>query len=159
MNFLLEQKFKYVVLEPLKNTRDQLKSIINTPWYDIAINLSGKVSDEGNFKLYSKFSLGFKVFNVPQNIAIITGKLVEEFPEQTIMNVVVSPNYVVLFVFYFVFIIFFFKLVTSFHSNEEHWILTGFLFLFLIFLRSLIYVSMEQLRNRFEKVMLVAPEE
>jgi len=79
MNFLLEQKFKHIVLEPLNSVRNQLKSIITTPWYDIAINLAGKILDDGNFRLYSKFSIGFKIFNIPRNIAIITGKLEEKF--------------------------------------------------------------------------------
>lgn len=158
MNFLLEQKYRYIVFESLNNVRWQLKTITKTPWYDIAVNLAGKVSDDNTFELYSKLSLGINVFNVPQNIAIMTGRLKTELEDQTDIHVVVRPNYAVLFVFYFIIVIFLFKLFTAFHSNEE-WILTGLLFLFLIFLRSLIYFSMGQLKDRFERIMLVKPEE
>jgi hypothetical protein len=159
MNFLLEQKYRYIVFESLNNVRGKLKAITKTPWYDIAINLAGKVSDDNTFELYSKLSLGVNVFNVPQNIAIIMGRLKSETEEQTDIHVVVRPNYAVLFVFYFVIAIFLFKLFTAFHSNVQDWILNGFLFLFLVFLRSIIYFSMGQLKNRFERIMSVEPEE
>jgi hypothetical protein len=69
MNLLLDQKYKYVVFESVDHVRSQLKSIVKSPWYDIDINLAGKVLDNNTFQLYSKLSMGVKVFGVIQNIA------------------------------------------------------------------------------------------
>src|SRR5688500_13734308 len=110
MNPLLDQKYEYVVLEHVDQVRSQLKAITKTPWYDIAVNLAGKMNEDNTFKLYSKLSFGIEVFNMQQNTAIITGKL-EPQGEQTIIHAEVRPNYFVLFALYLILAIFIFKLV------------------------------------------------
>jgi hypothetical protein len=159
MNPLLEQKYRYVVFQSLDHVRAQLKSITKTPWYDIAVNLAGKVSEDNTFKLYSKISFGIEVFNMQQNTAIITGKLEPQDGEQTIIHVEVRPNYFVLFALYFIAIIFVFKLVDLFVSGGKDWLGKALLLILFIFLRSLIHFSIGRLKNRFEKVMSVKPEE
>lgn len=160
MSPLLEQKHKYIVFESVHSVRTHLKSTIRTPWYDIAINIAGKVSDDNSFKLYSRLSLGVKAFNIPQHIAILTGKLEPQGEQQTIIHVEVRANYAVLFALYLILVIFVFKLISSFNSStSQDWFVTALLFFLLIFLRSLIHFSIGRLKNRFERVMSVKPEE
>jgi hypothetical protein len=159
MSPLLEQKYRYHVFQPVDQVRTQLKSITRTPWYDIAVNLAGKVTEDNTFKLYSKLSFGIEVFNMPQNTAIITGKLEPQDGEQTIIYTKVRPNYFILFALYFIVMIFVFKLAVLFVSGGEDWLGTALLLILFIFLRSLIHFSIGRLKNRFEKVMSVKPEE
>ncbi|MGZ3953282.1 MAG: hypothetical protein ACXVLT_01650 [Flavisolibacter sp.] len=159
MSPLLEHKYRYIVFEPVDSVRSQLKSVLKTPWYDISINLAGKVSNDNTFKLYPKLSLGFGVFGVVQSVSVITGKFETE-GEQTNIIVEVRPNYAVLFAFYFILLIFLLKLVSLFKSNtESEWILVTALFVILVFIRSLIHFSMGRLKNRFERTMSVHPED
>lgn len=159
MNPLLAKHYTYVVFEPVGSVQSQLMSITKAPWYDIAINLAGQVSNDNSFKLYAKFSLGVEVFNVVQTIAILTGRLTANEEEQTIMHVEVRPNYFVLFVFYLLVATFLLKLLMLFVSQEKDWIEATLLFLLLILFRSVIHFSMGRLRNRFERTMLIKPEE
>ena len=159
MNIFLDQKYKYLVFAPVNHVRSQLQSIVKAPLYDIDTGLSGKVLDNNTFQLYSKLAMGVNVFGVIQNIAIIKGNL-EPKNEQTNIHIDVKPNDLVLVAFYAITLIFLFKLVSLFTSRTEYdlVIVVGLLFL-LLFIRSLIYFSMEQLKNRFERIMLVHPEE
>ena len=159
MNPLLEQKYKYALMEPVDQVRSQLKSILQTPWYDLAINLSGRVSEDNTFKFKPKFSFGIEVFGMVRSAAVITGKL-EPNGEQTIMQLEVRPNHFFLLAFYLVLFIFIFKLFELFTSaTESDWILVAALFFFMIFFRSLIHFSMGRLKNRFERTLLIHPEE
>jgi len=124
MNLLLDQSDQYVVLEHVDHVRSQLKAITKTPWYDITVNLAGKVNEDNTFKLYSKLSFGIDVFNMPQNTAIITGKLEPKDGEQTIIHAEVRLNYFVLFALYFILTIFAFKLVDFMISGRQDWIFT-----------------------------------
>ena len=156
---LLEQKYKYVLFEPADQVRSQLKSILKTPWYDIAINLAGKVSEDNTFKFYPKFSLGIEVFGVTRSGAVITGRL-EPDGEQTNIHLVVRPNNFILLAFYLVLLFFLYKVFGLFTSDTEiEWILVGTFFLFIILFRSYIHFSMGRLKNRFEKTLLIHPEE
>lgn len=159
MNLFLEQKYKYIVFEPVENVRSQLKSIVKTPWYDLAVNLAGRVNEDNTFQLHSKLSMGINVIGTMQNFVLLAGKL-EQQKERTQINIEVRPNYSVLFAFYLILLIFIFKLVEVFISNMfSDWMLAIFLFLFIVFVRSLIYFSIGQLKNRFEKTLLIHPEE
>jgi hypothetical protein len=159
MSPLFEQKYRYIVFEPVDNVRSQLKSILKTPWYDIAVNLAGKVSNDNTFKLYPKFSMGVEVFGVIQRVSVLTGRI-EANGEQTNVIVEVRPNHAVLVAFYLILVIFLFKLVGLFASSSENeWILVVALFIMLIFIRSLIHFSMGRLKNRFERTMSVQPED
>ena len=159
MNLLLTQKYNYVLFEPVDKVRSQLKSILKTPWYDIAINLSGKVNEDNTFKFYPKFSFGLQVFGTIRSAAVITGKL-EPNGEQTIIFLEVRPNNFVLLAFFLVLILFLYKLFGLFTSNTEtEWLLVFAIFFFMIFLRSYIHFSMGRLKNRFERTMLIHPEE
>jgi hypothetical protein len=159
MSVLLEEKYKYIVFQPVDDIRSQLKSIVEIPWYDISVNLDGKVLEDNSFKLYSKQSIGINVFGVIQNISVIKGKL-EGQGEQTTIHIEVKPNDLVLLVLYLIVFIFLFKLFGLFFSSSaEDWIMIGALFFSFGFIRSLIYFSMGRLKNRFERVMLIHPEE
>ena len=119
--------------------RSQLNSILKTPWYDIAVNLAGRVSKDNTFKLYPKLSLGVEVFGIIQSVSVITGRIETE-GEQTHINVKVRPNYAVLLAFYLILLIFIFKVIGLFTSStESDWILVAALFMILIFIRSLIH--------------------
>jgi hypothetical protein len=159
MNPLLEQRYQYIVLAHIDQVRSQLKAITKTPWYDIAVNLAGKVNEDNTFELYSKLSWGIDVFNIQQNTAIITGKLEPQHGEQTIIHAEVRPNYFVLFVLYLILIIFVFKLVDFIISGRQDWIFTILFFILFIILRSLIHFSIGGLKNRFERLMSVKPEQ
>ena len=159
MSPLFEQKYRYIVFEPVDSVQSQLNSILKTPWYDIAVNLAGRVSKDNTFKLYPKLSLGVEVFGVIQSVSVITGRIETE-GEQTHINVQVRPNYAVLLAFYLILLIFIFKVIGLFTSStESDWILVAALFMILIFIRSLIHFSMGRLKNRFERTMSVHPED
>lgn len=159
MNPLFEQKYCYIVFEPVDNVRSQLKSILKTPWYDITVNLTGKVSNDNTFKLYPKLSMGVKVFGVVQSVAVLTGRL-EPASGQTNIVVEVRPNHALLLAFYLVLLILILKLAGMFISRTgDGWIMAVALFFMLLFIRSLIHFSMGRLKNRFERVMSVHPEE
>lgn len=158
MSPYFEQKYKYIVFEPVDSVRSQLKSILKTPWYDIAINLAGKVSSDDTLKLYSKLSMAIEVFGVAQSVSVLTGKLEAE-GENTNINVVLRPKHAILLAFYLIMLIFLINLVSLFISGtESNWILTIALFIMLIFIRSLIYFSIGRLKNRFERTMSLNPE-
>jgi hypothetical protein len=159
MSPLFEQKYRYIVFESVDSVRSQLKSILKAPWFDIAVNLAGRVSNDNTFKLYPKFSMGVEVFGVVQSVSVITGTI-EADGSQTHINVEVRPNYAVLCAFYLILLIFVLKLVGLFTSSTENdWILVVGLFIMLIFIRSLIHFSMGRLKNRFERTMSVHPED
>ena len=159
MNLLFDQKYQYTVFEPVNYVQSKLKSIVKTPWYDIDINLAGKVLDNNTFQLYSKLSMGVKVFGVIQSVAIIKGSL-EPKNEQTNIHVDIKPNYLVLGAFYVIALIFLFMLFGLFTSITEYsWVVVAGLLFLLVFIRSLIYFSIGQLKNRFERIMLLHPEE
>ena len=103
--------------------------------------------------------MGVKVFGIVQSVSVITGRLEPE-GEQTHINVEVRPNYAVLFAFYLMLLFFLFELVGLYTSSTEtDRILAVVLFIMLIFIRSLIYFSMGSLKSRFERTMLVHPED
>lgn len=159
MNLLLNEKYKYIVFESVDTVRSQLESIVKTPWYDIDINLAGKVCADNSFKLYSKLSLGVKVFGAVRNLAIIKGRL-ESKDAQTHIYTEVKPPDSVLFAFYFIVAVFLFRIVSvSISNTSSGWPMVMGLFFLLVFLRSLIYFSMGRLKNRFERIMLLHPEE
>jgi hypothetical protein len=159
MSPLFEQKYRYIVFEPVDTVRSQLKSILRTPWYDITVNLAGKVFKDNTFKLYPKFSMGVEVFGVVQSASVITGRNETE-GEQTHINVEVRPNHAVLLAFYLILFIFLFKVIGLFtSSSESDWILVAALSIILIFIRSLVHFSMGRLKNRFERTMSVHPED
>lgn len=131
MSPLFEQRYRYIVFEPVDSVRSQLKSILKTPWYDIAINLAGRVSNDNTFKLYPKFSMGIEVFGVIQSVAVLTGRF-EPADGQTNILVEVRPNYGLLIVFYLVLLILILKLVGMFISRTaDDWILSVALLLIL----------------------------
>jgi hypothetical protein len=159
MNLFLDEKYKYVLLEEIHNARSRLNSMLQTPWYDITVNLAGRVFDDNTFKIYPKFSMGIEVFGIVQSMAVLTGKMEAE-GEQTNMVVEVRPNNIVLLALYLILLIFFYKLfilLTS--STGRDWILAVTLFFILIFTRILIHFSMGRLKNRFERIMSLHPEE
>ena len=159
MSPLFEQKYTYIVFEPADSVRSQMKSILKTPWYDIAVNLAGKVSNDNTFKLYPKFSMGVEIFGVIQRVAVLTGRL-ESTDGQTHIHVEVRPNYGLLFVFYLILLILLLKVFGMFISRTgDGWILSVTLFFMLIFIRSLIHFSMGRLKNRLERTMSVHPED
>ena len=160
MNFFLAKQYDYIVLKEVNEVRSRLESITRTPWYDITVNLSGKVSDDNTFKLFTKLSFGIQVFNVSGKTAILTGLLEPHGEQQTIIHTELRPNYALLTVLYFILIIFFFKLITSFNSGSmQGWIEIALLAFMLLALRSVIHFSMGRLKNRFEKFMLIHPVE
>lgn len=159
MNPLLDQRYQYIVLKHVDQVRSHLKEITKTPWYDIAVNLAGKVNEDNTFVLYSKLSFGIDVFNMAQNTAIIAGKLEPQNNEQTIIHAEVRPNYFVLFVFYLILIILVFKLADFLVSGRQDWTAIILLFTLFIILRSVIHFSIGRLKNRFERIMSIKPEE
>ena len=159
MSPFLEKKYNYTVFETIDNVRNQLKSIVKTPWYDIAINFRGRVFDNNTFKLYSKMAIGFSYFGMAKNTAMITGKL-ESNHEQTNIQIEIKPTIFALLAFYVMLFILIFKLFDLFiHRTQEDWIIIVGLFFLLIILRSVIYFSIGTLKNRFERVMGVHAEE
>lgn len=159
MNFLFQQQYRYIVFDPIDHVRSQIESIVRAPWYDIAVNIAGRVSNDNTFKLYPKLSIGFKVFGVSQSLSVITGRL-ESADAHTNIHIEVRPNYAVLISFYLMLFIFLFKLIGLFTSEaDSEWMLVVGFFLLLVLLRSLIHFSMGRLKNRFERTMLVHPEE
>ena len=159
MNLSFGQEYKYIVFEPVDMVRSQLKSITRTPWYDVAINLSGKVFDDNRFKLYSKMSMGIQVFGLIQDIVVITGQLESEHGKTNI-HVKIGPSDLVLAAFYVISFIFLFEAISLFMSSHlDRWIMVVGLFFLLVFMRSLIYFSAGRLKNRFERIMLLHPEE
>jgi len=155
MNFFFEEQYQYVVYQPTSYISSQLKAIIKTPWYEIAPNLTGVVSDDGTIKLHPKLSFPtISVFNIPQHITVLKGRLKQE-SDRSRIYVTVRPSYPILFSFYTLIIILLFETV----RYDRNWILIGVLFIFIVFLRSWIHFSAGRLRNRFEREILVKPEE
>lgn len=154
MNFLFEQNYRYIVFEPVENLKLQLKSITRTPWYDLKVNLSGSVSEDNTFELYSKFPFGpNKIF------AIISGKLEANEDGQTSINITVRPRNGPLIIFYFMLVLFLMELFSSVNSDPPEWTMTIGYSIALIFFRILFHFTTQSLKNRFERIMLIHPEE
>lgn len=79
--------------------------------------------------------------------------------EQTAICAEIRPNYLVFCALYLILIIFAFKLVNLIVFKDYDWLATMCLLILFILLRSLIHFSIGRLRNRFERMMLVKPEE
>lgn len=159
MNLSFDQQYEYIALKPVDTVRSELESIVRSPWYDISINLAGEVSEDNTFKLYPKLSMGLKAFGKMQEFAVINGRL-EPHNEQTNLQITIGPPGRVLLAFYAVFLIFLFKLIGLFLGhNIQDLILVSCIFLMVIIIGSFIYFSVGRLKNRFEKTMLLHPEE
>lgn len=154
----MEQKYTYVVFKHIDTIRDELVSIIKTPWYDVAVNLSGKMPDENTYIFYSKMSLGIS-FLQTFPLSIIKAKLEAESEEQSKICATVRPHNAFLFMFYILILLFILQLVDTLTFEAAGWTILILLFLSLIFLRSLIHFSIGRLKNRFERTLLIKPEE
>lgn len=158
MNLLMEQKYTYAVFKHIDTINEELISITKTPWYNTSINFAGKVSNENTFKLYSKMSLGIQVLNT-YNIAVIAGNIHSEGTERTKINIIVRPHNSVLAAFYILLTFFILQLLDTLTFDKAGWTKSILLFFPLIFIRSLIHFSIGKLKNRFERTMLIKPEE
>lgn len=158
MSPLLEKKYKYIIFEPVDSVRSQLKACLKTPWYDITVNLAGKIFNDNTFKIYPKLSMGIELFGMVQSAAWITGKLVPD-GDQTNICLELRPNYVALLAFYIILLIIILKIIGLIVSRtESDWIVIGGLFLSLVIIRSVIHFSIGRLKRRFERLMSVYPE-
>lgn len=158
MNLLLNQKYTYTIFEPVDQVRSYLKSIAKTSWYDIEINLAGKVNEDNTFELYPKSAFAFGVFNMSPHTALITGNLKQKENEETTIYAEIRPSYIVLLALYLILILFVFKLVYLLIFNGTDWPGTIVLLIIFIFMRGLIHFSIRRLKNRFERIMSVKPE-
>jgi hypothetical protein len=154
MNILFEKNYKYIVFEPVENLKFQLKSITRTPWYDLNVNLAGSVSEDNTFELYSKF-----LFGLNKTFAIISGKFEANKNEQTSINITVRPRNGPLIIFYFIALLFLMELFSSLNSNPQEWPMTVGYCIVLIIFRILFHFTTQSLKNRFERIMLIHPEE
>src|SRR5438309_9799532 len=101
MDALFTVKNKYVVHDSLDNVSSELTSILDRRWYDFSENISGKLNEDGSFKLSPKWTLGYlKVFGMSQDMTYLIGTLKEE-GSQTIIETITRPNYALVAVFYF----------------------------------------------------------
>lgn len=158
MNTLLSEKYVYTIFEPLDQVISYLKSITKTSWYDIEVNLTGKVNEDNTFELYPKLSFAFGVFNLSPYTAIIIGSLEKQGNEGTTICAEIRPSYIVLLALYLILILLVVKLVNLFIFNGNDWPGTLVLCIILVFMRGLIHFSIRRLKTRFERIMSVKPE-
>ena len=149
------KKYKYILLNDISSVRSDIKSIIRTPWYDISVNLYGKISDDNSFKLKSKFSIGVFSLVLPTTIS---GKLFAD-GEKTIIHAEVSGDGLLLSIFFISLIFFLFRIIKGFSTYLLYdWIITAGILLIAIAIGWYINFCIWRLKNRFEKVMMIHPE-
>src|SRR5688572_6328150 len=101
MNILLERRYKYELAESIEQVESEVKSLIERRWSDFSASFSGEMKEEKSFLIKPRNTfLLINVFNMSQSLSRIEGNLQEE-GDKTILSLLVRPNYLVLFMFYF----------------------------------------------------------
>jgi hypothetical protein len=146
-------KNRYVIHNSVDNVRSELSDILDRPWYDFSENMSGRLNEDGTFKLSPKWTLGsLRVFGMSQDMTYLTGAL-KEHHGKTIIETTTRPNYVLIVAFYFPLLL----LVVKLFGFD---IIEGTLTQFLVFIPPVCFVfgvmmgfSVVRLRNRFERLL------
>jgi hypothetical protein len=147
-------KNKYVVHDSVDNVSSELSSILDRRWYDFSENISGRLNEDGTFKLSPKWTLGsLKVFGMLQDMTYLSGTLKED-SNKTIIETTTRPNYALIAAFYFPLLLLLIKLF-GFDIFIE-----GTLTQLLLVIPAVCFVlavvmafSVIRLRNRFERLM------
>ena len=147
-------KNKCIVHDSVDNVSSELSSILDRRWYDFYENISGRLNEDGTFKLSPKWTLGsLKVFGMLQDMTYLIGTLKED-GDKTIIETTTRPNYALIAAFYFPLLLLLKKLF-GFDIFIEG-TLTQLLLVIpaVCFALVLIMVfSVIRLRNRFERLM------
>ena len=154
MDVFFTIKNKYEVYDPVDNVRSHLAEILDRPWYDLSENISGKVNEDGGFKLSPKWTFGnVRAFGFSQDMVYLIGVLKDE-GGKTIIEIATRPNYVLLLAFYFPLLLLLIKLLgfQIFIEGTLGQLLLVIPALCLVF-AAIMAFSVIRLRNRFERLM------
>jgi hypothetical protein len=155
MNILLERRYKYEVPDSIEKVEAEVKSLIERPWNDFSATFFGEMKAEHSFLLKPKNTFfAIKVFNIPQSLSRVEGNLQEE-GDSTIINVLVRPNYLVLFMFYFSTLFFAYQTYALDIRALDVLGMIGLLIGFVAVTIAAILYSMNKLRKRFEKALRI----
>lgn len=99
MNFLFEFHNTYFVSNSVETVVSDLKKI-NDNWWNLSNNISGRVSDDGNFRLSPKWQFGYvRGLGFGSSLSYLTGNIIDE-NGKTKITTVARPNYVLVLFFY-----------------------------------------------------------
>lgn len=147
-------KKQYVVHDNVDTVSSELSSILRRRWYDFNENISGRLNEDGTFKLSPKWTLGsLKVFGMLQDMTYLIGTLKED-GDKTIIETTTRPNYALVAAFYFPLLLLLIKIFGLDIFIEGS--LTQLLLVIPVvcFALAVIMVfSVIRLRNRFERLM------
>lgn len=147
-------KNKYVVHDNVDAISSELSSILDRRWYDFTENISGRLNEDGTFKLSPKWTLGsLKVFGMLQDMTYLIGTL-KEHGDKTIIETTTRPNYALIAAFYFPLLLLLLKIFGLDIFIEGT--LTQLLLVIPVvcsFLALIMVFSVIRLRNRFERLM------
>src|SRR5678816_462083 len=108
MSMLFHHRHTYVVNRSPDQVATRLKQIVTRRWEDYSVDLVGRLNDEGNFSLRSKWPL-VNVQWIDNNPGRIQGMLVQS-SSGTQIKIVTTPNQVLVGCFYATLILLFFEI-------------------------------------------------
>lgn len=116
MNLFFQRKHRYETHSSIEDIRGSIRELRKTRWYDVAINLTGKVEEDNSFQLSRK--LGFIGFTkgLPKSFVLIEGQLTEN-NTATDITITVRCNYLLLFYFYAAFAFLLYDVYAFIESN------------------------------------------
>ena len=153
MDALFSFKNTYTVNDSIENVSAQIKSIAEKRWYDFSKNITGKVKEDGSFKLTPKWTFGYASGFDGSDLTYLFGKLTAE-NNKTIIKINTRPNYAGVFFFYFLILLLILK-IAGFNILPDvklvYMICLAPLFCFILALVMIFGVI--RLRIRFERLM------
>jgi hypothetical protein len=152
MDAFFSIKNRYIVNDTFDSVHEQIKSILER--YDFSENISGKLNDDGTFKLSPRWSLGYlTVFGILQKFTYLNGTVTEE-KGKTIIETTARPNYAIVTAFYLMVFVLVAKLIgiNTFIRGTLGEMLLAFPILCIV-LAGLMVFGAVRIRNRFERLM------
>ncbi|HEU4469557.1 MAG TPA: hypothetical protein VFR58_00615 [Flavisolibacter sp.] len=146
MNLLFQRRHTYEVNRPIDQVQTRLKWIVTRRWDDLSMDLVGRMQQDGQFSLSSKFGLT-NISWLDDSPAYIRGSL-DSAETGTSIRITTKPNTILVFFFYFSLLLFAMELLNMEQLIPlEKNIKTGIA----IAINCLILVAMHLLSNRIKK--------
>jgi hypothetical protein len=154
MNAFFTIRNTYLVDDSIDNVSSMIAGLLDRRWYDFSENISGKLQDDGSFKLSPKWTLGFlSVFGMSQDMTYLIGQIKQEGNE-TIIATSTRPNYALVAAFYLPLVMLFIKAFGLDIFIQGTWPQLLLVIPMPCFVLAMIMVfSVFRLRNRFERLM------
>jgi hypothetical protein len=128
-----------------------IQSITTRKWYDFSENISGQMTNDGDYIIYRKWSFVY-IRGSQQMPAYLKVKLIKA-SNSTKIETQLRPNVILLIFFYLIIILFFLELTGNTFIKGPRIAILIFLPAFDLILFGLIILLTSGLKDKFERVM------